>query len=69
MIILQLCNNYVEYESNGDKRRNLSLGEYLNKIEPYLRDIITDLQKCDTWKIYLTITINTISSTDTKKNV
>ena len=28
-------NNYIEYESNGDKNRNLSLNEYLNKIEPY----------------------------------
>ena len=25
-------NNYIEYESNGDKNRNLSLDEYLNKI-------------------------------------
>ena len=29
-------NNYIEYESNGDKNRNLSLDKYLNKIEPYL---------------------------------
>ena len=28
-------NNYIEYESNGDKNRNLSLDEYLNKIKPY----------------------------------
>ena len=26
-------NNYIEYETNGDKNRNLALGEYLNKIE------------------------------------
>ena len=26
-------NNYIEYETNGDKNRNLVLGEYLNKIE------------------------------------
>ena len=25
-------NNYIEYESNGDKNRNLSLDEYLNEI-------------------------------------
>ena len=30
-------NNYIEYESNGDKNRNLSLDEYLTKIESYLR--------------------------------
>ena len=35
-------NNYIEYESNGDKSRNLSLDEYLNKIKPYLRNVIID---------------------------
>ena len=59
-------NNYIEYESNDDKNRNLSLGEYLNKIEPCLRDIIIDLQNSDTWKIQLTIAINFISSKDTE---
>ena len=44
-------NNYIEYESNGDKNRNLSLDEYLNKVKPYLRDIIIILQKSDTWKV------------------
>ena len=43
-------NNCIEYESNGDKNRNLSLDEYLNKIETYLRNIIIDLQNYDTWK-------------------
>ena len=47
-------NDYIEYESNGDKNSNLSLDEYLNKIEPYLRDLIIDLQSSDTWKIQLT---------------
>ena len=32
--------NYVEYESNGDKDRNLSLKEYIYMIIPYLRDIM-----------------------------
>ena len=35
-------------DSNGDKNRNLSLDEYLNKIRPYLRNIIIDLQNSDT---------------------
>ena len=48
-------NNYIEYESNGDKNINLSLDEYLNKIEPYLRNIIIDLQNTNTWKIKLTV--------------
>ena len=60
-------NNYIEYESNGDKNRNLSLGEYLNKIKPYLRNIIIDLQNSDTWKIQLTIAINFISSKDAEE--
>ena len=43
---------------------NLSLTEYLVKIKPYLKDIITDLQESDTWKIQLTTAINFISSED-----
>ena len=41
-------NNYTEYESNGDRNKILSLEEYLNKIKPYLRNIIIDLQESDT---------------------
>ena len=32
--------------------------EYLNNIRPYLKDIIDDLIKSETWKIILTIAIN-----------
>ena len=60
-------NNYIEYESNGDKNKNLPLDEYLNKIETYLRNIITNLQNSDRWKIQLTIAINFIFSKDTEK--
>ena len=60
-------NNYIEYETNGDKNRNLSLEEHLNKTEPYLRNIIIDPQNSDTWKIQLTVTINFISSKDAKE--
>ena len=35
-------NNYIEYESNGDRNKNISIEEYLNKINPHLEDIITD---------------------------
>ena len=52
--------NYIEYESNGDRNKSLSLEEYLNKIRPYLRDIIIDLQRCDTWKIQLAMAVNFI---------
>ena len=41
-------NNYIEHESNGYKNSNLSLDEYYNKVKPYLRDILMDLQGPDT---------------------
>ena len=59
--------NYIKYESNGDKNRNLPYDEYLNKIGTYLRNIIINLQNSDTWKIQLTIAINFISSKDTEE--
>ena len=46
-------NNYIEYESNGYRNKMLSVEQYPNKIRPYLKDIISDLKKCDTWKIQL----------------
>ena len=52
-------NNYFEYKGKDDRR---ALSIYLNKIKPYLKDIINDLKKYDTSKIQLTITINFISS-------
>ena len=59
-----LSNNYIEYKSNGDKNKILSVEEYLDKIRPYLRDIVNDLKQSDIWKIQLTKTINFISSKD-----
>ena len=38
--------------------KSLLVKEYLVKIKPYLRDIIINLQKSDTWKITLTKAIN-----------
>ena len=35
-------NNYIQYESKGDKGKNLPIKKYLNMIRPYLRDIIND---------------------------
>ena len=57
-----LISNYIEYGSNCDKNRDLSLDEYLNKTESYLRNIIINLQNLNARKIQLTITINFISS-------
>ena len=42
-------NNYIKHKSNGDKYRNLSLDEYLNKPESYLRNTIIDLQNA--WNV------------------
>ena len=58
-------NKYIEYESKGGRNKTLSVEECLNKIEPYFKDIINDLKKCDTWKIQLTVEINFMSSKDT----
>ena len=57
-------NNYIKYESSGDRNKNLSVKEYLDKIKPYLRYVIINLQEYDTWRIQLTITINLISFKD-----
>ena len=42
----------------------IEIEEYLNRIRTYLKNIINDLKKCDTWKIQLTIVIDLISSKD-----
>ena len=55
-------NNYIEYESNGDKNKTLSVEEYLNKIRPYLKDFINNFKKSDTWNIQSRIAVNFISS-------
>ena len=45
---LSVCNfwsnNYIEYESNNDRNKTLSVEEYLNKIRSYLKDIINYLK-------------------------
>ena len=56
--------NYIECQSGDDKNKKLSVKEYLDKIKPYLGDIIINLQKSDSWKIQLRIAINFISSKD-----
>ena len=41
-------NNYIEYESNGNINKTLSIEEeYLNKIRPYSKDTINKLKKSD----------------------
>ena len=57
-------NNYIKYNSNGDRNKTQLVWEYLNEIRPYLKDIINKLKKSDTWKVQLTIANNVISSID-----
>ena len=45
----------------------LSVEEHLNKIRPYLRDIINDLKQSDISKIQLTTLNNFVSSLDNNK--
>ena len=52
-------NNYVQYESKGDKI--LSIQEYLALIEKYLRKLINQYKKEGEWKIQLIAEINFIS--------
>ena len=52
-------NNYVQYESKGDKI--LSIQEYLALIEKYLRKLINQYKKEGEWKIELIAEISFIS--------
>ena len=50
---------YAQYESKGDKI--LSLKEYLNLIEKYLRELLEEYKQKGEWKVQLTIEVNFIS--------
>ena len=52
--------NYIQYESKGDKDKILTISEYLDMIRPYLVNIINDHKTQREWKIQLTATINFI---------
>ena len=51
--------NYVQYESKGDQI--LTLKEYLNLIEKYLKELIEQYKQKGEWKVQLTIEVNFIS--------
>ena len=51
-------NNYIQYESTGDKDKTLTIKKYLDMIRPYLNNIINGHKTQGEWKIYLTIAIN-----------
>ena len=55
-------NNYIQYESRGDKNKILTVDEYLDIIKPRLEDIINDHKTQGERKIQLTTKLNLISS-------
>ena len=42
---------YIDYESNRDKKKALSVKKYLNKIRPYLKSIINNLRNLSRGKL------------------
>ena len=52
------------FNMKGDKSKTISVEEYLNKVRQYLKDIINNLKKSDTWRIQLSIAINFVFSKD-----
>ena len=60
-------NNYLEYESSDNRNKTLPVEEHFDKIRPYLKDIINNPKKSETWKIQLTMANNFISSIDNKE--
>ena len=47
-IEFEISNMNIKYESSDERNKNLSVKEYLHKINSYLRDITINLQKFDT---------------------
>ena len=41
---------YIKYESNVDRNKTLSIKEYFYATKLYLKSIINNLKKSDTWK-------------------
>ena len=52
---------YKEYGSRGDKEKTLSIEQYLNKIKPYLKELINNHKaiknSSNEWKIQLNMHI------------
>ena len=60
--------NCKYYESRGDKEKRLSVKQYLNKITPYLYDLINDHRIARrVWKIQISMCVDFIFSKDTRK--
>ena len=52
--------NCVEYRSDGDEDKNLSIKEYLDEIRTYFSHIINEHKNKDEWKIQINMSINFI---------
>ena len=50
-------NNYIQYESRGNKDKILTVNEYLDIIRPYLRDVIDVHKTQGEWRIHSDNTI------------
>ena len=59
-IYVAFDDSYVEYHSEGDKDKILSIKEYLDMIKPCLSNIMNDHE--DEWKIQLSMRINSVNS-------
>ena len=58
---------YIDLKSNNDGNKTLPVKEYLCETRPYLKDIISHLQKSDICIIQLMIAITFVPSTDTNE--
>ena len=45
-------NNYIEYESKGNKSKDLSVKKHLHMFRPYLSDIINDHKTQEVLKVH-----------------
>ena len=50
-------NNYIQYESKGDKDKILTPSEYLDMIRPYLSDMTNNHKTQGEWRIHSDNTI------------
>ena len=45
-------NNYIQYESRGNKDKISTISEYLHMIKPYLSDVINDHKTQGEWRVH-----------------
>ena len=60
-IKLAFSGNYILYDSNGNEDGLLHIHEYLDKIRPYLRDLIDFYNTKGEWKVQLSMSITIVS--------